>query len=605
MRNTKKKGFTIVELVIVVAVIAILSSVLIPTVAGLIEKANVSKDAQLVRQLNTALATDLDGKNETMHEALEATADAGLDVAKIVAKSKYGKILWDSKNNVFCYEANGEIEYNNENAKVEQNVADVDYWTVSDTIDEKYSTYYVGTETEITTNKGFDTNSNSIISVKYSNPDNAQSVLLRTNGGTLTIDAAADDVKHYGYANEVRIEKVANNSYYENGDVFGFINLKSGHVVLNAAKKYVVKIDAVAENVTNGSVFVNVTAANDAEIQLYADSDVINAIKNSGEDVFSGVDTTAAKSKDDLKTISSVTELEAIITQVNNGSLVAPMVYIPEGNYQFTKPLTINKSIAIVGTAGKTTLLGYDNPKAVKDANAFSVKITEKNQRVSFTGLNFDGFGLYANKESGTLIASGKPSYSGIYADVDISTVINISSCNFAGLAHSFINAKGGTYNISDCLFDGSIQSYDWPNVTQFGDYTGSKKTTVNITDSTFIGAGNSMDSDADFTSTLLSPWANTNINVSNSHFENCYEAISGGSEYYDYTGTCTVSNNTFSNCGKDIRIAKFVNSTSNIPGSLKDYKCEETAVKGVMQYIIQKTNSDGNSVTYIYYVKA
>ncbi|MGM9683101.1 MAG: type IV pilin protein, partial [Eubacteriales bacterium] len=31
MKNTKKKGFTIVELVIVIAVIAILAAVLIPT----------------------------------------------------------------------------------------------------------------------------------------------------------------------------------------------------------------------------------------------------------------------------------------------------------------------------------------------------------------------------------------------------------------------------------------------------------------------------------------------------------------------------------------------------------------------------------------------
>ncbi|MBR7116294.1 MAG: prepilin-type N-terminal cleavage/methylation domain-containing protein, partial [Clostridia bacterium] len=36
MKRSNKKGFTIVELVIVIAVIAILASVLIPTIAGLV-----------------------------------------------------------------------------------------------------------------------------------------------------------------------------------------------------------------------------------------------------------------------------------------------------------------------------------------------------------------------------------------------------------------------------------------------------------------------------------------------------------------------------------------------------------------------------------------
>ena len=39
MKRSNKKGFTIVELVIVIAVIAILAAVLIPTIAGLVKKA--------------------------------------------------------------------------------------------------------------------------------------------------------------------------------------------------------------------------------------------------------------------------------------------------------------------------------------------------------------------------------------------------------------------------------------------------------------------------------------------------------------------------------------------------------------------------------------
>ena len=57
MKMTNKKGFTIVELVIVVAVIAILSAVLIPTVAGLVKKANLTSDQAAVKQMNDALAS--------------------------------------------------------------------------------------------------------------------------------------------------------------------------------------------------------------------------------------------------------------------------------------------------------------------------------------------------------------------------------------------------------------------------------------------------------------------------------------------------------------------------------------------------------------------
>ena len=55
--RSNKKGFTIVELVIVIAVIAILAAVLIPTIAGLVKKANISADKVVANQLNKAIAT--------------------------------------------------------------------------------------------------------------------------------------------------------------------------------------------------------------------------------------------------------------------------------------------------------------------------------------------------------------------------------------------------------------------------------------------------------------------------------------------------------------------------------------------------------------------
>lgn len=53
-----KKGFTIVELVIVIAVIAILAAVLIPTFASLVEKAKRTADLQECKNSYTQMLTD-------------------------------------------------------------------------------------------------------------------------------------------------------------------------------------------------------------------------------------------------------------------------------------------------------------------------------------------------------------------------------------------------------------------------------------------------------------------------------------------------------------------------------------------------------------------
>ena len=56
MKKRNQKGFTIVELVIVIAVIAILAAVLIPNLSRLVEKANESKALQ---EAENAMKADL------------------------------------------------------------------------------------------------------------------------------------------------------------------------------------------------------------------------------------------------------------------------------------------------------------------------------------------------------------------------------------------------------------------------------------------------------------------------------------------------------------------------------------------------------------------
>ena len=83
MKKNNKKGFTIVELVIVIAVIAILAAVLIPTFANVIEKANKSAVLQGARNAYTAIMaeTDADFSKVTAVDASAHTVTgAGVDL---------------------------------------------------------------------------------------------------------------------------------------------------------------------------------------------------------------------------------------------------------------------------------------------------------------------------------------------------------------------------------------------------------------------------------------------------------------------------------------------------------------------------------------------
>lgn len=70
-----KKAFTIVELVIVIAVIAILAAVLVPTFSNMILSAKVSNDNQTVAALNVALAAASSQGSVSSEEDLRKAVD--------------------------------------------------------------------------------------------------------------------------------------------------------------------------------------------------------------------------------------------------------------------------------------------------------------------------------------------------------------------------------------------------------------------------------------------------------------------------------------------------------------------------------------------------
>ncbi len=96
-----KKGFTIVELVIVIAVIGILAAVLIPTFSSAIKKSRISNDTQVVRNLNTSLSTYeiSNGKPEDFAEVIGALKEDGYVIANLNPTTDGWFYVWESESN--------------------------------------------------------------------------------------------------------------------------------------------------------------------------------------------------------------------------------------------------------------------------------------------------------------------------------------------------------------------------------------------------------------------------------------------------------------------------------------------------------------------------
>lgn len=103
--KNSKCAFTIVELVIVIAVIAILAAVLIPTFSIIIKKANISHDVSTVTNINKSLAIEypVNEKPDNADTFIKTIEQSG---TKVPIKPKYEKDIFywlPNENRVVLY----------------------------------------------------------------------------------------------------------------------------------------------------------------------------------------------------------------------------------------------------------------------------------------------------------------------------------------------------------------------------------------------------------------------------------------------------------------------------------------------------------------------
>jgi len=236
VKKLLKKAFTLVELVVVVAIIAILSGVSVAAYVGITDRANKAADQDEVAQLNLQLAGQeaIEGKNKTCSDAVKDVIEAGLDIESMMPHTKNSQYVWDQEHDRFAILTDkNEVVAEDSTYSLTENKSKI--WRMITTLPSTtdYSIYLRAgsTLTEIPNlNCGLDLGLNTSVKSITINSDSTKDINLYTNAMevSLSIKGTAN-VNHYGYSNKVIVNLGGDNVFKEYGTV-GRLELTKGHI---------------------------------------------------------------------------------------------------------------------------------------------------------------------------------------------------------------------------------------------------------------------------------------------------------------------------------------------------------------------------------------
>ncbi|MGM9631905.1 MAG: prepilin-type N-terminal cleavage/methylation domain-containing protein [Eubacteriales bacterium] len=404
MKLTKKKAFTLVELLIVIAILAILATVSIIGYTSFIDRANESVDTQLIHQLNTAVL--LKDSEPTMQAALNAAIDAGFDVAKINARAENNKILWDSANEVFCYLDGDSLVYVPETNKVTPEKWEL--WEIvtdaSAVATSEHSVYWNGGAVDALTvnGVGFDAGTSSVASVTYNGASEARNVVVRTNSEATTLNitvyesadkSQSDTVSVYGLTGLIDVQKGGSHSVHSYGYV-GFVTVREGKFLAKGGEveaTYLPDVDNASANEDGGSI---------GSVYVIGEEDKENAQTNVAEEnvhyLYDGTSTDATEIENAIESTINNLQAEAqasvLTTAAENGfsgitGSIRGVARIGSTGYE-----TLADAIAAAST-DKTVIV------LLQDINLSAPLAIGKDQNIT---INLNGYGIYSNLKGGS-----------------------------------------------------------------------------------------------------------------------------------------------------------------------------------------------------------
>ena len=234
-----KKGFTLVELVVVIAVIAVLAAVSVGAYFGITETANLQAAKTHVKQLNDMLLLSEIGqykRNDTCHQARNDMRLQGLDIIDLKEFGSY-RYAWDSEQDrIVLIDISKKGELNEGYVVYPQEIE------VENTSKSRYF-LFVKSEEEIKKDNMwsyylhddfiFDDDEKVLdveagIDTGYIRPsqinivsDLENKIILNTNffETKVTIDSSNSVISHYGYSKNILLDNFAADGYVENGIV--------------------------------------------------------------------------------------------------------------------------------------------------------------------------------------------------------------------------------------------------------------------------------------------------------------------------------------------------------------------------------------------------
>lgn len=272
MKASKKRGFTIIELVIVIAVIAILAAVLIPTFANIIQKANVANDVALARNMNTILIADeaTNGRSTDMYDVLIALEQGGFKLENLNPRADGNVFAWDKANNQIVYLEKGSTKPIFQAKEIGANKGDLYITTRKAEVFADYPGYSYYFASDISGNitlKGgscLDTGEFALDGNVYVQTENDVEIHGTING-TITVDSESGKITNYSVVKNVVIKNTAATSYHERGHV------EAMEIKDSLKGKVVLENDAYVEKLTNNKT--NGTVENNGFVKEVAGTD--------------------------------------------------------------------------------------------------------------------------------------------------------------------------------------------------------------------------------------------------------------------------------------------------------------------------------------------